>query len=152
MAKTLTVIKCHADGEEIFRWEGVELERSLTHVLLEARFNIAEHFVGGMQLKAGDRLVEYYYTDRLYNIFEVYAGEDGAFKGWYCNLSKPAQLGKREIVFEDLALDLIVYPDGRQEELDVDEFEDLEISDELRAQALEAWDELREHFRGQFDE
>lgn len=72
------------------------------------------------------------------------------FKGWYCNLSKPAELGEDEILFRDLALDLIVYPDGRQEELDWDEFEELEISDALRGKALKGWDELRQLFTEQY--
>ena len=61
-------------------------------------------------------------------------------------MSKPAEIGEHDILFGDLALDLIVYPDGRQEELDLDEFDDLEISKELRKKALVGWDELRQLF------
>lgn len=150
MQNKLTVIKCDAHGEEIFRWSGRELQRSATEVLLEAHFNIREHQLGEMVLREGDRLVETYYSEHWYNIFEVHAVEDDALKGWYCNLSHPAILGKREIVFHDLALDLIVYPDGRQELLDEDEFEDLVISDEVRAEALKGWQELQDLFRERF--
>jgi hypothetical protein len=150
MNDAITVIKCHPDGEEMFRWQGKVIERSPNEILLEAHFNIPQHYVGGMQLNTGDRLVESYYSDRWYNIFEVYDREKDTLKGWYCNLSEPAEIGKDEIVFRDLALDLIVYPDGRQEEIDLDEFEELEISEDLRAKALVGWDELRQHFIEQF--
>ena len=146
MTKKLIVIKCHPDGEEMWRWQGVELARSTSQVFLEAQFNIEEHFVGGLKLRKGDRMLEHYYTDRWFNIFEVYDGQSSSFKGWYCNLSLPAELGEHEILFRDLALDLIVYPDGRQEELDLDEFDALEISDDIRKKALQGWDELRQLF------
>ena len=80
MANELTVIKCDADGEEMWRWEGRELQRSETDVLLEAAFNVDEHHLGEMVLRRGDRLVESYYSDRWYNIFEVHAVEDDALK------------------------------------------------------------------------
>jgi hypothetical protein len=150
MSNELTVIKCDAHGKEIFRWSGRELQRSANEVLLEAEFNISDHQLGEMILREGDRLVESYYSDRWYNIFEVHAREDDTLKGWYCNLSHPAILGEREIVFRDLALDLIVYPDGRQELLDEDEFEELVISEEVREKALLAWKELQDFFRHRF--
>jgi predicted RNA-binding protein associated with RNAse of E/G family len=146
MDKKLTVIKCRPNGEEMWRWFGVELARSSNTVFLEAQFDMDEHFVGGLHLRKGDRLLERYYSDRWYNIFEVYDGQSANFKGWYCNLSKPAEFGEHELLFRDLALDLIVYPDGRQEELDLDEFEALEISEALRQKALTGWDELRQLF------
>lgn len=64
MTKTLIVIKCHPNGEEMWRWEGVELTRSSSQVFLEAIFDIDEHYVGGLHLLKGDRLLERYYTDR----------------------------------------------------------------------------------------
>ena len=150
MTNELTVIKCDAHGEEIFRWNGRELRRTANEVMLEAHFTISEHQLGEMVLRKGDRLVESYYSERWYNIFEVHAGEDDALKGWYCNLSHPALLGEREIVFRDLALDLMVYPDGRQERLDEEEFEALVISDEVRREALKGWQELQDLFHKRF--
>jgi protein associated with RNAse G/E len=147
MAKRLTVIKCDAQGAEVFRWQGAELRRSDTEVILEARFNIEEHPLGGITLRAGDRMVETYSSRLWYNIFEVHDGESGALKCWYCNLSHPAELGEDEIRFRDLALDLIVHPDGRQQLLDEDEFAELDLPEDVRQQALEAWEELQEKFR-----
>jgi protein associated with RNAse G/E len=130
----------------MWRWNGVELERGKDFVFLEAICDMDAHYVGGLHLLKGDRMLERYYADRWYNIFEVFDGRSGNFTGWYCNLSEPAEIGEKEILFRDLALDLIVYPDGRQEELDEDEFEALDISEELRDKALAGWDELRQLF------
>ncbi len=150
MSNELTVIKCDAHGKEVFRWSGRELRRSANEVLLEASFNIIDHQSDEMILREKDRLVESYYSDRWYNIFEVHDREDDALKGWYCNLSHPAILGEREIIFRDLALDLFVHPDGRQELLDEDEFEELVITEEVREKVLLGLKELQELFSQRF--
>jgi len=150
MSNELVVIKCDAKGNEIIRWSGRVLQRSDNEVILEASFNIPDYQSDEIVLREKDRLVESYFSDRWYNIFEVHAREDDALKGWYCNMSHPAILGEREILFRDLALDLFVHPDGRQELLDEDEFEDLVISDEVREQVLLSLKELQELFQQRF--
>ena len=145
MTKRKTVIKQDPHGSEVWRWEGEVLEEREGFVLLRAIFNGPPDEDSSLPFNAGDHLIESYYADRWYNIFEVHEG-DGEIKGWYCNLSLPAQIGEDEIHFRDLALDLVVFPDGRQEELDWDEFKALEISAEQRRKALEGWDALRQRF------
>jgi len=147
MSKRLTVIKCDAQGEEVFRWEGLKLSRTATEVLLEARFNIQEHRLGAITLREGDRMLETYSSERWFNTFEVYDGANGALKCWYCNLSYPAELGERQIIFRDLALDLIVHPDGRQEELDAEEFAALGLTPEDKKKALAEWQALKDRFK-----
>lgn len=147
MAKRLMVIKCDSAGKEMWRWEGEELSRSVDEVVLEAAFNVEAHQLGDIVLRVGDRMIETYSSARWFNIFEVQDGDSGDLKCWYCNLSFPAELGEDEIVFRDLALDLIVHPDGRQEALDEDEFEALDLADDVRATALEEWAKLRGRFR-----
>lgn len=150
MVKRLIVIKCDEDGKEIFRWEGVEISRTEVEVVLEAKFNMDRHRVGTMELHRGDRLIETYSNRHWYNIYEVRDGATDELKGWYCNVSFPAELGEREILFRDLALDLIVHPDGRQERVDEDEFDELQINGEVRGEALKGWEELQEGFRKRF--
>jgi protein associated with RNAse G/E len=71
----------------------------------------------------GARAVEYFYGDRGYNVIAGYA-PDGALRACYCNICTPAQFAEKpsggEISFVDL--DLLVWPDGRYELLDEDEF------------------------------
>ena len=78
-----------------------------------------------------------YYTDRWYNIFEIYDRDDGQIKGWYCNIGKPAVIEDGVVSYVDLALDLWVSADGKQTILDEDEFEELEPDDELNSQSPE---------------
>jgi uncharacterized protein len=72
----------------------------------------------------GDVFYEYYYYDRWYNVFQIYSGT-GKLKGWYCNVTAPAQVADGTLTFVDLALDLFVYPDRRYLVLDQEEFDEL---------------------------
>ena len=66
----------------------------------------------------------------------------GVFKGWYCNVSRPARWLKDEIEWVDLELDVVVRPDGRSAVLDEDEFAALVIAEDERVAARAAVDEL----------
>ena len=101
----------------------------------------------GINIKHGDRFVETYYTDRWYNIFEIHDRDDGHFKGWYCNVGKPAVMESEDAIsYVDLALDLWVTPVGFQTVLDEDEFAALDLDAETRRRAREALEELRRLF------
>jgi predicted RNA-binding protein associated with RNAse of E/G family len=143
----VTVIKRDILGRETFRYNGIVLERCPKYVRLEARFNREDLPVEEVVLKRNDRFLETYYTQRWYNIFEIFDRDTGALKAWYCNVGYPAEVEDTVISYRDLALDLLVYPDGRQVILDQDEFEQLEISPLVRQQALTALKELEELFK-----
>ncbi len=146
MAEAITVIKQDIQGRETFRYSGVVLERSPDCVRLEAYFNRDDRPLDEIVLKRNDRFVETYYTKRWYNVFEIYDRDEEALKAWYCNIGYPAEIGDGVISYRDLALDLLVYPDRRQVVLDEDEFERLELSPQVRRQAIQALEELREQF------
>ncbi|GAA2455826.1 DUF402 domain-containing protein [Streptomyces lavendulocolor] len=79
---------------------------------------------GFVRFEPGDVFTEHYWRDRWYAVKEVRAG-DGALKGWYCDVTRPAAVdGDRgELVVEDLDLDLWVSADGSEVlRLDEDEF------------------------------
>jgi protein associated with RNAse G/E len=61
-------------------------------------------------------------------------------------LCYPAQIGHDSVFYRDLELDLLVYPDGVQVILDMEEFEALPISSEVRLNALQGLKKLRELF------
>jgi ABC-type transport system substrate-binding protein len=77
--------------------------------------------LGLFALEQGDIFVEHYYRAARYNIFAVYS-RVGVLKGWYANITAPLDVRPGEIRWQDLALDLLVTPDGRQQVLDEDEF------------------------------
>lgn len=146
MGEEIVVIKQNPAGEETWRYSGVVLSRRPGAVLIEARFNREDTPFYEIVLRNNDRFVEVYYADRWYNIFEIHDRDDDRLKGWYCNVTRPAALLEGEIHYVDLALDLLVYPDGRQVVLDEDEFTELEITDELRSSARAGLRELQAIF------
>lgn len=144
------MIKRNPQGIETWRYSGHVLERGTNFVRLEAPFNRDDLPFHGIVLGRGDRFVETFYTDRWYNMIEMHDRLSGELKGWYCNVTCPAEIGNEEVSYIDLALDLLVYPDGRQLVLDEDEFALLELSAEDTRAAWQALRELEQHFQRLF--
>ena len=143
MGRNVTVRKLDSRGQLVFEYQATVLERRQSSIQLEAHFNIPDYVASFHTFKKGDRFIEWFYSDRWYNIFEMYDVDDGLLKGWYCNITRPAEITATSISAEDLALDLMVYPDGRMLVLDEDEFERLELDSNARGQALAALETLR---------
>lgn len=146
VGERVPVIKRNILGEETWRYEGLLIERGQNCFVLEAYFDRQDMQVEGLLLRKGDRFVETYYEDRWYNVFEVHACEDDRIRGWYCNISCPVKVEGRALSYIDLALDLLVFPDGSQIILDQDEFESLQIPPEARQRALDGLHELKNLF------
>ena len=138
----ITVHKLDLEGKEVWRYTGVLMESDPNKIVIHALFDRDAVDVAGLILNRGDRFIELFYFDRWYNIFTIYDGASAVLKGWYCNITRPARLEGNNLYAEDLALDLIVFPDHSYVILDNDEFEALELSETDRAQALAALDEL----------
>ncbi len=143
----ITVVKRNLEGEETFRYSGKVLERSPSHIMLEAYFNRPDLPFHGIVLGKGDRFVEMYYSERWYNIFEIHDRDDDHLKGWYCNIGFPAEIDEDTVSYIDLALDLLVYPDGRQLVLDEDEFTALPLPPHIREQGKASLMELQDIFK-----
>ncbi|NOH11869.1 MAG: DUF402 domain-containing protein [Chloroflexi bacterium] len=141
--KSIDVIKLDHEGRETFRYQGQVLKQDQDKLVLEAYFGFEEVVVEDLIIIKGDRFVERFYSDRWYNIFEIHAGEDDQLKGWYCNIGHPAVFENGSVSYRDLALDLLVYPDGRQVVLDEDEFATLDVSEEIKQQARQGLRELQ---------
>jgi hypothetical protein len=143
MNDQVTVHKLDAHGKEVWQYPGRFLHRTPTEWQLEATFGRRRAQVGELTMAAGDRFVETFYADRWYNVFAVHDGQTGRLKGWYCNLARPARLEGGHLTQEDLALDLVVYPDGRMEVFDMSEFESLQLTDAERASVDAGLQELK---------
>jgi uncharacterized protein len=148
MNQQITVIKRAENGEEVLRYTGTVLHQDSGRIVLEAYFNRPDVKIMGTLLKQGDRFIETYFTDRWYNIFEIHDREDDHFKGWYCNITRPAILEDSDrLSYIDLALDLWVSPQGEQTVLDEDEFDALGLDKPARLQARAALEELQDQFK-----
>lgn len=143
----ITVLKKNLDEEVTWQYEGVVVRREPNAVILEALFNRPDMPFMDIVLKQNDRFVETFYSDRWYNIFEIYDRDDGQIKGWYCNIGKPAIIEPGVVSYVDLALDLWVSADGKQTVLDENEFSVLELDDALRGNALHGLEELKVIFK-----
>jgi len=143
MSKILVLKKNIAD-EVTWQYEGVVLQRGENEITLEALFNRDDMPFMDITLKRNDRFVETFYSDRWYNIFEIYDRDDGKFKGLYCNIGMPAVIEDDFVSYVDLALDLWVSADGRQTVLDEDELEELNLDDALNQKVCDSLKELQE--------
>lgn len=145
----VSVVKQNHLGEEKWRYKGRVVSINENEIQIEAFFDIQKMEIAGILVNYGDRFLETYYTNRWYNIYEIYAREDGSFLGCYCNISTPVEVSKNAVCYKDLALDLVVFPDGGQTVLDKKEFESLQITSQIREKAISALKELQENFKNQ---
>lgn len=148
----ITVVKRNARGKEVVRYPGKVLERGEKHITLSAAFSLKAGMMLDIPLAIGDPFIETYYSDHWYNIYEIRSIEDNRLKAWYCNVAYPAEIGAKQVIFRDLALDLLVYPDGHQVVLDEDEFAILDLPPNDKQKALAGLNQLREKFNEKFSQ
>jgi predicted RNA-binding protein associated with RNAse of E/G family len=143
----VTVEKLDLAGQVVIAYEGVVREWTAGGVVLEAVFTRGPLDLGYVRLNPGDRFVEHFYTDRWYNVFAIYDAGDGGLKGWYCNITRPAEVaavdGRLVVRAVDLALDYFRQPGGAEFVLDEDEFSALALEPDEAAQARRALEEVR---------
>jgi len=139
----ITVRKLNVNGEQVWSYSSVMLERGPNYVRLEARFSRETIDLDYTVFEKGDRFVEWHFSDRWYNVFEVHSARDDRIKGWYCNVTKPAAIEEGAVSAIDLALDVWIGPDGSIRVLDEDEFAALDLAEADRRAALAALEELR---------
>jgi len=144
MNEIISVIKKNPKLEEVWKYEGKVLSRQRNVIKIEARFNRDDMSFCGVILKRNDIFLETFYSNKWFNIFEIYDRGDLHLKGWYCNVSLPAEFGTKSISYIDLAIDLFVLPNGTQFVLDMDEFEDLNLDIKTKKEALIALQQLKE--------
>lgn len=138
----MQVHKLNTSGEITVTYDAALAERLPDGVRLEARWTRPPLPLGYTTFETGDRFIEWYFSDRWYNIFEIHAAS-GQLKGWYCNVAEPAIIAAAEIRCRDLLLDLWVGADGSHRILDEDEFEaDPHLDDVTRTAARSGLDEL----------
>ncbi|HJS18813.1 MAG TPA: DUF402 domain-containing protein [Anaerolineales bacterium] len=142
----IKVQKKNPEGKVTYEYEGTLLSHNEHSISLEALFNRADMPFMDIVFKKGDRFVEYYYTDRWYNIFVIHDRDDEKVKGWYCNIGMPAVFEDGIVSYVDLALDLWVSASGEQTVLDEDEFEALQLDEQLKSDALNGLNELKALF------
>ena len=117
----VTVIKQDPYGNAKIQYQGEIISRSAHSVVIQAYWKQEAKDLGYTVFEPGDRFVEYYYTERWFNIFAI-ENKNGTRKGWYCNITEPATITDEYITQIDLFLDVWVDPRGVPLILDEDEF------------------------------
>lgn len=150
MKPRLEVIKLNAQAEPVWSYPGALLAEGPTWRIIEAFFDRGPTDLGLIQLKPRDRMVEHFYSDRWYNIFEIYRAT-GELVGWYCNIARPAVFTFDSIKQEDLALDFIVNSQGESAVLDQVEFAALQLSSREQSLALNGLKQLQQRLAARTD-
>lgn len=137
------ITKLDAQGEPKMTYPGRRVFSDEQVCIVRCLWTAPEPFdLGPFALEAGDIFIEYYYREQWFNVFAIY-DRLGALKGWYGNITAPPELGHGAIRWRDLALDLLVLPDGAQIVLDEEEFRALALPVEQRRAAEVALETLR---------
>ena len=140
----ITVYKNNHRGEPVWKYPGSVIERGDSYVCLRAYFDRQEANLGFVVFNRGDLFIEWFFSDRWYNIFQVHDGDSETIKGWYCNITRPAYISDDSVTADDLELDIWVMPNGTTMLLDEKEFGDLDLSTDERMAALRAIQAIRQ--------
>ena len=138
----ITVNKLNSLGEIKIQYQGEVIERLADEIIIQAYWEHPLKDLGYTCFEPGDRFIEYYYTHRWFNIFDI-SNSSNERKGWYCNIAEPADIHDDQIKQKDLLLDIWVDPWGSPLLLDEDEFElDTTLNNEQRQGARQGLHDL----------
>ncbi len=139
----IRVKKVLTDGSIKIEYSGILKEKDEEKISIDTGWSREPLDLGYTLFEPDDKWVETFFLHRWYNVFRI-ASKEGTLKGFYINITKPPVVEGNLIKWEDLALDIWVRPDGSYLILDEDEFEDLDIDDEIRKKALQALEEAKD--------
>ncbi|MHB8647084.1 MAG: DUF402 domain-containing protein [Thermomicrobiales bacterium] len=104
---------------QVLRWQSC-------HVIVSGVFG--QEIAGRSPIfQPGDRTAEFFWRDRWWNVIAGYDAASGDLRGYYCNVARTPRWQREPepvITYADLDLDLVVFPNGRVELHDEDEFAD----------------------------
>jgi PncC family amidohydrolase len=129
-------------------YEGRLVKREAHSITANAEWTSPIARLGYVTLEAGDIFVETFYDNRWYNIFKITA-PDGTVKGWYANVTRPSRILPNDIEWDDLALDVWMWPNSDTKLMDEHEFEEIkpDLSPIEQHQALAAVDDVKQELK-----
>src|SRR5215211_667002 len=126
------IVKLRPDGSEATSYDGIELRGAFPEDwrVFRAEWTVGTINAGGLIFEIGDYLHEYFSPTAWFDVFALFAS-NGRLKGWYGNVTWPTMFEAgpefETIVWHDLFIDLIGFPDGHFLILDEDELEASEM-------------------------
>lgn len=148
--RTIDLAKLDPAGRETARYTGrvARVVPDEQWVEVEARWTTRSITSHGLDFQTGDVLREFFSPVLPFNAFAVY-GSKGDVRGWYANVTYPALLDMGgetpRLIWHDLYLDVIAFPDGSFVSVDDDELESSGLAREnpaLHARIVAARDDL----------
>jgi hypothetical protein len=113
----LTIVKRSPDGNEAARYPG-DVTRGLDKdfwILVHATWTHQTIEIDGLSFCPGDDILEWFSPLHWFNAFAVFS-RGGQFKGWYANVTYPAQIEMTAdppaLTWHDLYVDLVGLPDA----------------------------------------
>jgi|YNPBryBLVA2012_1023415.scaffolds.fasta_scaffold20046_3 protein associated with RNAse G/E len=111
------------DLSQHYSWPATLVALNGNHVHLSSQMGgLLRHYTRNFEQLITRRSELHFWRDRWYNIFINYTAE-GTLGNYYCNVSLPPTITADSVTFVDLDLDVRIWPDGRCEVLDQEEFE-----------------------------
>jgi hypothetical protein len=153
----VAVAKLTPEGSEAARYSGVVVRRRDPDrwAIVRATWTNRQVDFDGLSFVPGDLLLEWFSPDVPFNAFAIFSPQ-GIFRGWYANVAYPARLPQGTsddadpaLLWQDLYLDLVGFPDGRWVLRDEDELRVAglgEADPELLARIETAAAELQRRF------
>ncbi|MCA9858908.1 MAG: DUF402 domain-containing protein [Thermomicrobiales bacterium] len=126
--ETVRIFKLRPDGSEATSYDAVELAGPFPEDWrgFRAEWTVGTIDSGGLVFEIGDYLHEYFSPTAWFDVFSLFR-PDGTLKGWYANVTWPTtfEAGPHcdHVVWQDLYVDLIGFPEGHFLILDEDELE-----------------------------
>ena len=129
-------------------YEGRLVRRDEHSITANAEWTSPMARLGYVTLDAGDIFIETFYDNRWYNIFKI-TSPTKKVKGWYANVTRPTRILATDVEWDDLALDVWMWPNGEMQVMDEHEFEDIKLDLSLmeQHQALTAVDEIKQELK-----
>lgn len=116
-----TVDSLCIDGTRKRSWSCTVLQADEGSLILEGVFeHDVEHRDLGV-IARGTRSVEYFPAGKWFSVFIFYR-PDGQLRNFYCNICLPIKVIEDRIEMVDLDIDIVVWPDGRVQVLDEDDY------------------------------
>ncbi len=119
--KLITVNSLKYDLRIRKSWTCRLIEQNASLLVLSGEFDEDIAHPGLGSIARGTKSQEFYWLDRWYNIFR-FSEPDGKFRNFYCNIAMPPRFTGNTLDYVDLDIDVIVWPDGKTETLDEDDF------------------------------
>jgi protein associated with RNAse G/E len=121
-SQTVTVNSRKFDGSIRRSWHGelANFDEPLIELIGSFDRDVDHPDLGRIQ--TGTVSHEFFWTNRWYNVFRFHE-PSGELRNYYVNLAMPPTFTNNVIDYVDLDIDILIWPDGGFEVLDVEDFE-----------------------------